>query len=265
MINGSSRVRWDEGGSDDSSSTWYLSVEEYLNSKTVLFGSLEEETKSFPAGFHSYNFECALPDRLPGNVKGLYGKISYKVKLTVDIPWGRDIKVKEPFYVFNVVDLNHNPLLRSPIDCQLVKKFTVFFGANEAILDVALPQRAFVPNEVIPIKCRINNKSNVEFTSVKFRLNQIVTFKATIPIPKENTMKETLAVDTYRIKDSRKTMFQIRGMIKVPICPVSCAISSNIHTHYVIKVTGVVSGMHKNAEVEIPVEIGTIALLPLAK
>lgn len=241
----------------------YESHEQYINSQTVLFGTIGGSTIEFPAGVHTYTFACVLPDRLPGSVKGQYGAITYKVKLTVDIPWGLDEKEKVFFSVVNVVDLNRDYSLRMPLEMEKVKSFCLCScGPDEAIITIRVPKGGYTSHETISVAFRIDNKTTVDFVACVIKLTQIVTFKSTSPRSREKEETKTIVKETVRLSEmsTREKVTEGIGELKLPVCPVSCHFAFNIRTHYVLKITFPLVGLHCSPNIEFPIEIGTIPI-----
>lgn len=263
-------VRWtveesyrDHNGDTKYRSEVYSSHEQYLNSQTALFGTIEGPTVKLPAGEHTYQFACALPERLPGSMSSHEADIKYSVKLVMDVPWGMDSTKKQHFEVVNVVDLNHNISLRMPVQLEEVKSFCMCsWRAQEAVVSVTVPQGGYVPNEEIPVSCTINNKSNAAFEGVSITLQRIVKAIAVTPQRRERETKDDLAHNENVLvaEETRNRTSNFTGSIKVPVCPVSSHYAAYIHTDYVLKVEFSVVGCHSNVTLRLPIEIGTVPL-----
>lgn len=252
----------DSQGNTRHTSTTFSSHEQYLNSQTVLFGAIDGPTIKFPAGQHSYNFACALPERLPGSLSTDEADIKYKVKLVMDVPWGLDSKESHAFEVRNVIDLNQNHAVKMPVQMEELKSFCLFScSSQEALVTMYVPQGGYAPNEDIPIQCTITNKTSVSFEGVSFKLRRIVKAISTSPRRSERETKYTEAESEYEFtEDTRNTTTKITCLLKVPECPVSSHFAAYILTDYFIKAEFRVVGCHSDVTLEIPIEIGTIAL-----
>lgn len=270
LIEGVAEVRWteqesyrDSDGKTQHRSVTHSSHEQYLNSQTALFGQIEGPTVKLPAGEHTYQFACALPERLPGTMHSHEADIRYKVKLVMDVPWGIDTTKKQEFEVVNMIDLNQNYSLRMPVQLEEVKSFCLCsWQAQEAAISVTVPQGGYVPNEEIPVQCSITNKTAVPFEGVSFTLQRIVTAIAVSPRRSQRETKDDLAQCEHSLvpEETRNTATKFTGVLKVPLCPVSSHYAAYIHTDYVIKVEFRVVGCHSNVTMRLPIEIGTVPL-----
>lgn len=253
----------DSQGNTRTSTTTYSSHEQYLDSKTVLFGVIDGPTENYPAGEHSYDFAVALPERLPATLKTKDAEIKYKVKVIMDVPLGIDNKESQVFNVANVVDLNQNNALRLAVHLEKIKSFCLFsLVPEEAVVSASVPQGGYTPTEVIPIQCRIHNKTTVSFGSITIELQRKVTATATSPhrTVREYKFKEAESEHIFS-EDTRNTLSGVTATIKVPLnCPVSSHFATYIRTEYVLKLQFNVIGCHKNVILRLPIEIGTIAM-----
>lgn len=59
-----------------------------------------------PAGKHVYPFVYILPFNLPSSFKGIFGEISYIIKVKLDMPFKFNKKVEKPFNIFSPPDVN---------------------------------------------------------------------------------------------------------------------------------------------------------------
>ena len=106
----------------------YRNDEQYFETKFHLFGTGEPlslikqtlnkfsndfkisgERCELAAGEYSFEFSFVLPHCLPSSFTGEYGKITFKAKATVDLPWAIDIECKKEFIVQDHVSLNDLP------------------------------------------------------------------------------------------------------------------------------------------------------------
>lgn len=243
--------------------TTYSSHEQYLDSQTVLFGVIDGPTETYPAGEHSYDFAVALPDRLPGTMKAKDAVIKYKVRVVMDVPWAIDNRESQAFSVANVVDLNQNNALRVAVHLEEMKSFCIFSLGyeEEAVVSASVPQGGYTAHEVIPIQCRIHNKTSVSFGSISIELQRKVTATATSPRTsvREYDFKEAETEHVFS-EDTRNTTTGVTATIKVPECPVSSNFAAYIRTEYVLRLQFNVIGCHKNVILRLPIEIGTIAM-----
>lgn len=67
-----------------------------------------------PAGTYIYPFSYELPSTLPSSYEGKYGKICYRIKVTLQ-PSESKNELEVPFYVVSHLDLNRFPKLKVSI------------------------------------------------------------------------------------------------------------------------------------------------------
>lgn len=78
-----------------------------------MFGIQSDDGFELPAGNHSYNFACTLPEVLPSSFEGHNGHIRYKIKMILERPKKFDHTHKLRFTVMQQLNLNRlNPALR---------------------------------------------------------------------------------------------------------------------------------------------------------
>lgn len=269
LVSGQASVEWHERESyrDSSGDTKYRNVtysshEQYLNSQTVLFGEIGGPTIQFPSGSHTYNFACALPESLPGTMRSSEAEIKYKVKVVMDVPWSMDPSESVHFVVRNHIDLNQNLSLKFPVQMEEQNSFCLFScGPSEATVSVSVPLGGYAPHTDIPILCTIDNKTGVEFQGATFSLQRILTATAISPHRSDRVHKNVEAKSEYALADdTRNTVTKFTGILKVPLCPVTCNFAAYIRTNYVVKVEFSVVGCHSDVTVRLPIQIGSIPI-----
>lgn len=240
----------------------YRGKEAHLNNQTVVFGQLEGPSVKYPPGVHKHNISCYLPKNLPGSLKSKNGEIKYRVRVVLEVPWGRDIKAEQSFDVETVVDLNatHSNKLRVQLEEQ--KTFwSMNCGGQGADVCASIPRGGFVSGQEIQVSCSIENKSNVRFTGINMRLKSKV--KCTSDYPKEKTRETSQKLKELKHSlegETRNTVTLYTGNLTVPQCPASNHYSHIIKSDYYVKVVFRVAGPHKNVVLRLPVEIGTVPL-----
>ncbi|XP_055703020.1 arrestin domain-containing protein 3-like [Phlebotomus papatasi] len=268
MIKGSADVHWTESkshtvnGKRKTRTVIYSSQEQYLNSRTILYGQEGGPTIHLPAGNHSYTFACELPYALPGSLVGAYGKITYKAKVKFDIPWAFDDKYEKEFHVIATLDLSQNVSLRMPSQVEKIKDYCSWkCTTTPAFITVTIPKSGFLVNEEIPISVRISNKSTVDIVSIQTKLVKSLVCRSTTPNIKERHETNKIAHNTYDLhQKSSDREISIESKLTVPYTPVTCNVSSNIKISYYVEVAVYVTGCHSTARVHVPVTIGTFPI-----
>nr|CAG4712177.1 unnamed protein product [Naegleria fowleri] len=132
------------------------------------------------AGSYSFPFQFQLPDNLPGNFNdhrssfgnSYRGAIVYKVKSNLDNVYAKDIK--DTRYL---VIVPRSWTIPQPIKCHNEKSF-LFGGSGKLYMDVEILKNVFVPGEVIPIRCIVDNQSKKDVDKLKIKLMKDVTMHA---------------------------------------------------------------------------------------
>ncbi|XP_041049152.1 arrestin domain-containing protein 1-like isoform X3 [Carcharodon carcharias] len=90
------------GVTNKSNDTVWQMEEQYFSSTLVV-----ADKGSLIAGEYTYPFQFLLPATAPTSFEGLFGKISYRVKATVETArFSKDYKAEKVFYILNLLNLN---------------------------------------------------------------------------------------------------------------------------------------------------------------
>ncbi|XP_055679302.1 arrestin domain-containing protein 3-like [Lutzomyia longipalpis] len=268
VIKGSGKVEWSESESytenGESKTRWitYSSHEQYLNSRTILYGQVDGPNISLQPGNHSFDFKCFLPPELPGSMFGSNGRIDYNAKVKFDIPWSLDNTFEKTFNVVTRVDLNSNPIWNIAVENEKVKNYCTWkCSTSPAVITVTLPKTGFVKHEKLKISVHISNLSHVEMEGLQTKLVRTTRFKSTTPSRKEKSETSKVVYKRFDLMSkSKDRVIELDASLEVPDTLVTCDRSDIITVSYVVEVAVYVSGCHNTARLYIPVTIGSIPM-----
>ncbi|XP_046744517.1 arrestin domain-containing protein 2-like [Diprion similis] len=211
-----------------------------------------------PTGNHVYPFTYKLPEAIPASFDEELGKIEYKVKVTIQRAWYLwNHRESVKFDVFVPLDLNTDHKAAEPARHEISKKF---MGCSEPVdLSVSLPVRGYIPGQTIPITVDIKNGAEVEIKGVYFTLIKLYTYHG----PTKPRLDEQVIGhhDTQLPKNGQQES-SIQHFLQIPEVPPSYQRHSKlIDLEYLIRVEVRVDEMHKNFEIDVPIIIGSVALL----
>lgn len=237
------------GVSNTANSTTYNVEEQYLNSTLSV-----AEKGVLGVGEHSFPFQFVIPAAVPTSFEGPFGKIVYRVKVTIDTPrFSKDYKIQKPFYLLNMLNLNEVPDIAYHSSVVATKKFNyLLVKSGTVMLKVGSDMKGYIPGQVIKLLTEIHNKSGKDTGCVLASLIQRVTYKTHKPVVDLRTIAE---VEGAKVKAGKHAEW--KEQIIVPPLPQSQLTGCNlIDIIYFIQV----SLRYPEAAVTLPIYIGNIAL-----
>ncbi|XP_032873168.1 arrestin domain-containing protein 3-like isoform X4 [Amblyraja radiata] len=257
---GEAYVHWTETkhSSDSQESESYTQQLRYFKHKYLLIDpDSSDEVTVLQEGIHEYPFSLVLPPTppLPSSFKGTYGHVSYWMTAKLHRPLKLRIKTKEPFTVYNQVDIN-TPRLLEPHTAANEKTICCWCCASGPIsLKAEVERMGYVAGESIKIFVEIENHSSRKVVP-KAAIVKTIIFHA-------KTKKKTLSEVIIKTKgepvlagqkDSRNSM-----MLEIPELIPTLMNCSIIQMDYSIQVT-VDIPRSMGLTVDLPIVIGTIPL-----
>jgi len=238
----------------------YTGIENFIHSRSYLFGEYGGPTFELAAGVHQYKFSCQLPYQLPYSLKLVYGTISYHVEACLDIPWKAEKEAKVYFTVLRYDDLNFYPELKTAITCIETKNFlSLFNDSNNLHMSVTIPCRGFAVNHYAPVIINYENKSSVDIIGTKIKLLRITILNS--PLQSKNKVLDDVVGQARFEGVSANSSKIIQASLKIPKVMTSnekfCQV---IIIKYLIEIEAEASGMRSNAKVRLPITIGTVPL-----
>ncbi|XP_005725649.1 arrestin domain-containing protein 1b [Pundamilia nyererei] len=237
------------GVSNTANSTAYNVEEQYLNSTLSV-----AEKGVLGVGEHSFPFQFVIPATVPTSFEGPFGKIVYRVKVTIDTPrFSKDYKIQKPFYLLNMLNLNEVPDIAYHSSAVATKKFNyLLVKSGTVMLKVCSDMKGYIPGQVIKLFTEIHNKSGKDTGCVLASLVQRVAYKTNKPVVDLRTIAE---VEGAKVKAGKHAEW--KEQIIVPPLPQSQLTGCNlIDIIYFIQV----SLRYPEAAVTLPIYIGNIAL-----
>jgi hypothetical protein len=244
----------------------YVSVlhltEQYLNHEITIFRHVE--AAKIPAGIYNYDVTFDIPHELPRSDDCITSKISYTMYAHLDIPWSVFNRSSQNIEIERIDNINSYPILLEPRMRSNIKQFgssaLVCFGASDKlIMNVYLPHSGVIPGEVLNVKIRYENRSNVNIKYTNIRLKRTHTEES---IEKNRKSQHTFNVTKKRFEGVGK------GETKEIICAFEIQrdvsqtdflFSTASTLRHSLTITAVASGFHFNPTVFFPIVIGTIA------
>ncbi|XP_078253163.1 arrestin domain-containing protein 3-like [Rhinoraja longicauda] len=257
---GEAYVHWTEtsGTADSRRTESYTQRLRYFKHKYLLIGSeSSDEVTVLQEGRHEYPFSLVLPQMppLPSSFKGTYGHVKYWMTAKLHRPLKLRSKTKEPFTVFNHVDINA-PRLLEPHTAMNEKIICCWCCASGPIsLKARVERMGYVAGESVEIFVEIENHSSRKVVP-KAAILRSTIFHAK---SKKRGMSEVIIKTEGEPvlagqNDSQNTM-----VLKIPeLIPtlMNCTI---IQMDYLIKVTLDIP-RSMSLKVDLPIVIGTIPL-----
>ncbi|XP_037956702.1 arrestin domain-containing protein 3 [Teleopsis dalmanni] len=257
---GEAKVQWSISGKNETS---YYGHQQYLYTRTNVLSSPD-----FRAGTHIYALTLRIPEDSPSSCKGPFGYIAYSISLTIEKPWSFDEVFRKPIIVLQNLNLNHSPEFALPIRDESVKYFCNWPCKSGPIcVQLILPYSGFVPMQEIPFFVEIDNQSpHYDIISVEAKLKQHFVFLAHKPL-KRNFHTRTLVRSQYSESTLRLTKRLYEGKICVPSDTPRSTLNLNfiVFLHYTLQVRLKTGCCHYDADLSVPVVIGTEPLQLLAE
>ncbi|XP_055295178.1 uncharacterized protein LOC129564951 [Sitodiplosis mosellana] len=266
---GDAHTEWSEyvqrsvGTGDDrrtvSEREWYESHEKHLRFIKYFAGG-NDGTIYLEAGEHVFNFELQLPLELPSSFEGEYGHIRYSARVVLIIPWGFDIKFKQPFTVIRALDLNLYTSLRMP--AYAVTHFTSYpcsllccFPSDPMRIIARTPVSGYAPGQTINLAIEVDNKSNKRVPNFKAELIKRIWYYAQ---GKSQTQKffQTGQASSRGVEVNQKRIIRIKLRIP-PNLPSDETTSGIINIRYYIFLSAHMDTCCSDPKLKLPITIGT--------
>nr|XP_054748944.1 arrestin domain-containing protein 3-like [Lytechinus pictus] len=265
---GKSYTHWTEteGSGDNQRTVRYTTKHRYFKQEVTLRGVAKSESNSdrikLSAGEHRFPFQFQLPSMsLPAPFEGQYGYVRYFVKICIDRPWKFDHHAKRLFSIFTVKDLNYEHNVLVPANHQVEKTVCCLCCASgPIILQGQIDKRGYVPGEYIFVSLDLQNNSSRTIVDIKAKLQQKAHFSAS------NCGRTHHRYVTKKITELKLDGCEAMGsvnyermkMLIPPIPPCTYDNCPNIQLEYFVEIEADVSGTPMDAEIKLPVVIGTI-------
>ncbi|XP_032593056.1 arrestin domain-containing protein 2 [Drosophila grimshawi] len=262
-IKGFAWTYWTENTTDfdnKTTSNSYSGHEDYIKSKVQLLQA-DGENVALEPGSYVYNFACQIPSVCPSSFEGNNGRVRYMVNVKLIRPWKFDQVFSRPFTVLKVMDLNRVGLcLNTPAYSEDQKTYNCWPCRSKPLkLQLSLPQKGFVPGQIIPVGVLATNDSHIRVEEIEATLVMMVIYYSQFSV---ETINERFVVSRKKGEGvTRNCKKQFTLDLPVPATPPTCFdLCRIIQIAYQIEVVTKVKGWHINDRVHIPVTIGNVPL-----
>eukprot|EP00727_Mastigamoeba_balamuthi_P012795 m51a1_g8138 hypothetical protein (321) ;mRNA; f:16554-18062 len=158
-----------------------------------------------PAGHYNYPFSFQLPASLPGIffyhrkcADEVKAAIVYKVKVFLDVP-GKDLKCSQKIVISEAVCRAMTPLHDK-------KKKRFLLATGKLKMEYWLEKNVFCPDEVVPIKVKVDNESSKKVNHIKAKLMRDLKVKAK---GETRTLTEEVSRDTFEGVDKKSELEKV--------------------------------------------------------
>ncbi|KAL3865316.1 hypothetical protein ACJMK2_006937 [Sinanodonta woodiana] len=259
---GKAHVYWSEGSGD--SERMCVASEEYFDHTEVVLGRAPQETNDtvvLPAGQHIFPFNFMLPHGLPSSFEGKYDcYIRYWVEGIIDKPWKFDHRVKMPFTVVAILDLNQEPDALSSAQVQDSKTVCCCCCESGPVTCVFRIDRiGYVPGESIVCNAEITNNCNRVIWSSKVILYMEITYK-THDGYKLQERKDIVKLEKGQIPEGRSYIWSGERIPIPPVPPSYLRGCSIITIDYYLMMKIDVADTPYDLELPVKIIIGTIPM-----
>lgn len=258
-LEGNARVHWTEsqGTGKNRRTHTYSNDEQYLSFVLVFASKQPNQDCYLEVGEQFYPFNIMLPPNLPTSYEQSVGKIRYSLTGNIDIPWAFDKHTKRQICIINHYNLNDYPLLQNPCHGEASKVFGVIFQEAPAIARLSISKTGFVPGEQIIFSVYVDNQSKKAINQMKISLIQISRFHARSKSKTVRITSISLPLP-YQVESGSQQNFRDLTLVIPPVCSSSNGACRIIDVSYVLNLNYGRSGMSINADIDIPIIIGTI-------
>ncbi|XP_007894429.1 arrestin domain-containing protein 1b [Callorhinchus milii] len=237
------------GVSNKANDTVWQAEEQYFSSTLVV-----AEKASLSAGEYTYPFQFLLPATAPTSFEGPFGKISYRIRATVETPrFSKDYKAEKVFYILNLLNLNEINDIEQPNVMHVNKKFSyMLVKSGTASLTVSTDLKGYTSGQIIQLTTAIQNQSGKDLGNIVASLIQKATYKSKRAIYDLRTIAE---VEGSGVKSWKQAEW--REQIIVPPLP-----QSSLHGCNLIQIDYLIQVSIRSPEilVSLPIYIGNIAV-----
>ena len=169
------RTERDSQGNTRTHTDHHTGMQQLVDLQAVLF---DGSSTKHPPGRHVYLFTFNLPSPLPSSFEGGIGFIRYYVEGKVDRPWKFDHKIRKPFTVNEVIDINLPQYLTVPSGTKQKQIGCLCCVAGNLNMQASLDRSGYCPGEQIFLNASCENNSTRELRSMKAVLVQNILFCA---------------------------------------------------------------------------------------
>eukprot|EP00057_Strongylocentrotus_purpuratus_P021858 XP_011676332.1 PREDICTED: arrestin domain-containing protein 1 [Strongylocentrotus purpuratus] len=241
---------------------------EYFRQEITVQGAGANNTTAdrikLTAGEHRFPFKFQIPNiSLPPPFEASYGYVRYYVKINIDRPWKFDHHTQRLFSIFTVKDLNYEFNVLVPQRHQVEKTVCCLCCASGPIvLKGMIDKSGYAPGEYIFISLDLHNNSSRRIIDITAKLQQRGHFTAqrhgTGRTHTRQAVKTVAELKLAGCEAMGSVNYDRLKMLIPPIPPCAYENCPNIKLEYYVEIEGDVAGTPMDAEVKLPLVIGTI-------
>ncbi|KAF2900131.1 hypothetical protein ILUMI_06049 [Ignelater luminosus] len=239
----------------------YSSIESQLKYRCNLIeGEESGRIMHIPVGTYTYPFSYELPSTLPSSYEGKYGRIYYRIKVTLQ-PSENENYLEVPFYVVSHLNLNHFPKLKKPYVYK-AKGDIKFCGYNRGpmALFISLPMTGYAVGQNIYVDAGIQNLSTINVERVEFKLIRIIKYTGDKPSMGKRHSQDVIASYTEGTIAAHAEKLWTAVLDFPSDCVLNFRSSRLMHVTYQLKVQVVLPFPHSNLNINCPIMLGTVPL-----
>ncbi|KAF5291608.1 hypothetical protein FQA39_LY14330 [Lamprigera yunnana] len=151
-------------------------------------------------GQHFYPFSYTLPEKLPPTfskkIKNIIADIEYVIRATINYTLMFPVTTSKQIVINSPLDLNLLPEVKKPIEISLDKELCKYWcwcrDKDLITFKFTLPVSGYVSGEDVKIGGYVQNTTNVNVESIKFKIIRCMEFIATTPSIETKKKKETV-------------------------------------------------------------------------
>ena len=168
----------DSRGNSRTHTDHHTGTQRLVDLQAILFGGTGSSSVRHPPGRHVYRFTFQLPSSLPSSFEGGTGHIRYIIEAKVDRPWKFDHKIRKPFTVNEIIDINLPHYLTAPSGTKQKEIGCLCCVAGNVNMQASLDRSGYCPGEQIFLHASCENNSTRELLGMRAKLVQNINYHA---------------------------------------------------------------------------------------
>ncbi|XP_037825323.1 arrestin domain-containing protein 17-like isoform X3 [Lucilia sericata] len=263
IFRGEGKVNWSEterrrisNGTYGNHTVYFKSNELYVNNTTTVHGQ-----GTLPAGINTYTFHILLPLQCPTSYEGRWGHIRYELKLKLNRPSDNDIDFSIPLSIIKRIDLNLNPAIRIPMECEDIFS-PCFLSCSSGSINTTLtvPFSGYAIGQTVQYSLYIKNQTMDDIYGYTLEFIRDITYTVRTPHYKTRQDKRILTTKSYSDQCLRLSTRLFEGNFNIGSTPPTTENNSIISVQYTLKIDLNIDNCSSDNIITVPIFIGTIPL-----
>jgi hypothetical protein len=238
-------------------------TEVYLNREIKMFN--HDDAVIMQPGSYNYTFAFELPQWLPRS----HGyRLTYRVEGKLDIPWtfmkqstvGIEIKRHDKLNLFSILHLSRVKQIET-------KFFSFSFkgGVPDKVfrMTASIPCTDFVPGQIIKVKLRYENLSNVKILTTKVALKETTVERYETKGFKNRRSKKLVIKNVEGVNERDTNEVECELQIPLTTSQSDFLYSQALTIHHSVNIKAMTDGMHFYPKIMIPIIIGSEPLVSI--